>query len=230
MKHIYFIFICLVLFSLASVSAEQQSLGVFKLNEKINLIQNCINSTYSNITRVIYPNSSYAINTQVVMTKNGNDYNSTFILSNKTGQYLVYGECNLDGVPTSWVYNFMVSQNGESPKGEGFDIFIYIIFIVATLGLFLTLILTTAHIATASETIFSMLLSWGFYILLMITSYLSLYQLDSFVTTLSNQFLDVTVWSNGVLPVFSLIITIFVKSTQKKRPLSVQELTGGRYV
>ena len=47
--------------------AQPISLGTFKQGDTINLIQTCTNSTYANITRVLYPDSSFAINTNQVV-------------------------------------------------------------------------------------------------------------------------------------------------------------------
>lgn len=219
-----FLFVFILLMSCAS--AEQQTLGTFKQNDSLNLIQNCINSTYANVSRIVYPDSTLIINEQLIMEKNGDDYNLTFLNTTKLGNYVVYGLCDENGIKTNWVYDFKITKNGEENVGDNFNLFIYIIFIVATLGLFCTFIVGLAKLAMLETSIYDVLLSWVFIVLMVITNYISNYQMNDFVSSLSGQFLSVTSWSNGVLPLISLMVCIIVRSMQKQRPLSVQEITG----
>lgn len=113
----------LFIFSLSLVSAESQiqTLGKdFPRYESINLIQNCINSTYSNISRVTYPNSTFAINQQTSMVKVGSDYSYQFNKTDALGEYLIYGQCDENGVTTNWAYNLFV-------KGGNMSLFLVII-------------------------------------------------------------------------------------------------------
>ena len=91
----YLLVLTLVVFSLSGVSALQ-TLGTFQINNDVNLIQGCDNSTYSNITRVTYPNSSFAIDAETPMnvTSGGDNYNYTFSDTSVIGQYIVYGHCD----------------------------------------------------------------------------------------------------------------------------------------
>jgi hypothetical protein len=102
-------------FSIQLTLAETQTLGTFQQNSNINLIQQCTNSTYANITRVILPNSTFALNGQFAMTKLGDDYSYTLSLGNTSllGEYLVYGICNEDGSKIGWQYNFYITTTGD---------------------------------------------------------------------------------------------------------------------
>ena len=51
-----------------------ETLGTFQLDNDVNLIQGCDNSTYSNITRILYPDSTFALDTEVIMTRSGDNY------------------------------------------------------------------------------------------------------------------------------------------------------------
>jgi hypothetical protein len=107
---------------------------------------------------------------------------------------------------------------------------IIVLFIVATLGLFYTLLLTIAKLVTAEETVYDVILSWGAFILLIIVNHLTAHYIeDVFMYDLSNTFISLTPWTNVVLPIVAFVITLFVKGTQKKRPLNVQEI-GGKLV
>jgi len=95
-----------------------QSLGTFPKDSTINLVQSCVNSTYSNITRVTYPgtstNSSFAIEGETIMTGLISDtFNYSFSLTSEIGNYIVYGHCDEDGIKTAWVYDFEITSTGE---------------------------------------------------------------------------------------------------------------------
>lgn len=87
----------------------QESLGIVKQNEPANLIQTCYDSTEGYITRVVYPDKTFAINEQTAMTKIGDNFNYSFLNTSQLGQYLVYGICD----DTVWQYDFEVTVNGE---------------------------------------------------------------------------------------------------------------------
>lgn len=100
------------MFSTTLVIAEEQSLGIFKLNDCVNLIQTCSNCTYNNISSVIYPSGVQVIG-ESVMTKLGNQYNKTFCNTSKVGTYLVNGYGDLDGTVQVWSYTFKINGQGE---------------------------------------------------------------------------------------------------------------------
>ena len=134
----------IILMGISLVQAEQQTLGIFKAGESISLVQNCLTSSYSNISRITYPNGSFALNTQTAMVKNGDDYSYAFSDTNALGQYSVYGTCDESGVKTNWVYDFQVTATGEdltSAKATAYVIIFIISFIVflalLTMGIYL---------------------------------------------------------------------------------------------
>lgn len=110
----YVIFLALVLISLGMVSATVESLPTQKKGDSVNLIQSCAGSTYSNITKILYPNSSFALRGEYSMNKLGFDYNYSFNDTQTLGQYLVYGHCDESGTNTYWVYDFEVTYTGDS--------------------------------------------------------------------------------------------------------------------
>jgi hypothetical protein len=146
------------------------------------------------------------------------------------GVYSYKAICNTTTQAGLYEQSFYVTKEGQPPADDIFTMFIYILFILSIIGLFYTFLLTIANIATTSETVYDVLLSWGFIILTMVTNYLAgEYLLRTFVENLTAQLLTYLAWTNGVLPMIALIITFFVKGTQKKNVLSVQEVSG-RYV
>jgi len=122
--------------------SQVQTLGTFKQGESINLIQNCLNSSYSNISRVVYPNGSFAINTQTEMIKDGDDYSYVFSNTNNSGQYLVYGVCDEGGIKVNWVYDFAITDSGSIANTTSAIIylgllFILIIFLIVSVVIFI---------------------------------------------------------------------------------------------
>jgi len=98
---------------MASSVLAAQSLGTFTTGDSINLIQSCSSSSYSNITKISYPNSSLAINTDTAMIKVGDTYSYSFNDTEPLGRYLVYGHCDEGGTDTVWVYDFEVTYTGQ---------------------------------------------------------------------------------------------------------------------
>lgn len=113
-KIIFMTFMMVFLISLAS--GEVQTLGVYKPQEDINLLQLGAGFTVCNITTVVLPNSSLAIKSEVTMTKDGNQYNYTLKGENTTlmGQYIVNGYCTDGSNETVWAYDFEVSSSGRT--------------------------------------------------------------------------------------------------------------------
>lgn len=130
------LFLLVGVFLISFASAQIQSLGTFKLEQDINLIQTCDNCTFNNITSVLYPNSTQTIG-ESEMTKTGTIYNFTLSSDRVTeiGTYIVNGFGDLDGIDTVWSYTFKITPNGQDfTTGKAIS---YIGFIVILLFTFL---------------------------------------------------------------------------------------------
>jgi len=121
--------------------AEIESLGIFKLNSCIEILQGCSNCTYVNISSVTYPNSSQALE-QVAMTKIGTKYNYTSCdISNDLGTYIVNGFGDVDGVITVFAYDYEVTylgkqlNSGQSILYVGFLFLLMLIFFLNFYGM-----------------------------------------------------------------------------------------------
>ena len=115
MKKLFLLLIlALVLISLVSAVGEIQTLGCFKANTEINLIQTCASCTFNNISAVSFPNSSILLS-NVAMEKDGSRYNFTLndTQTGTLGEYIYDGFGDLSGTNTAWAVNFFITPNGE---------------------------------------------------------------------------------------------------------------------
>lgn len=106
------IYIGLIVIGLSSVSAEVESLGIFKQNQAVTLVQTCDNCTYVNITKVQLPNSTI-IRIGELMTPNGEEYSYSFSNTDALGQYIATTCGDADGSVTCVSYDFEVTTTGS---------------------------------------------------------------------------------------------------------------------
>lgn len=229
MKKIFLIFF-VSLFLLSLISATQESLGTFKAGENIQIIQLCGTCTYNNITSLIYNPTSTTILSSVAMIQTGSQYSYILNGTNTTemfGTYIVNGIGDLNGNPQSWAVTFEITPNGQQSPGDNFNLFIYILFGFVFFFSFFFMILNIAKLATASETIFGLALSWCVYFLMLFNSWIIVnYSVSSFLRDNISWVIASFGFTNFLLPLISMFISFFKRGTEKRRPLNVQELTG----
>jgi len=127
------------IFLLSFISANVESLGIYKLNEEVELKQTCANCTYINISSVLYPNSTKAIS-NVIMTSDGTDYNYTFTNTETVGKYIVNGYGDVDGIKTVFAYEFQVTLSGnKDPEGQSYLLAAIMLVTFGIAGVFLFL-------------------------------------------------------------------------------------------
>jgi len=116
------IVIILGIFLISFVVGSMGSLGVFKQNSQIRLIQTCEDCSFVNITTLLNPNSSIILS-NIPMTKTGTtfyyDLNTSY--NNNIGTYTVNGIGNPSSGSTTWTYTYDITPSGrEKPNsGEG---------------------------------------------------------------------------------------------------------------
>ncbi len=123
------VYALLLIIALMGMVSGAQSLGTFESGSDVTLIQSCEDSTYANITKISLPNSSLAINGDVVMTQTGNTYSYVFTQTQDLGRYLVYGHCDESGSDKVWAYDFEITYTGQKVSLSN------TIIIIALLGL-----------------------------------------------------------------------------------------------
>lgn len=226
--NLFLLFLIVGLLSITYVSSEDVTIGKAKMGDTIELYEICDNCSYVNLSNVIYPNKTFALNGQFATTKTGSTFNYSFSDTSTVGIYF-YTMCgDLNGVNTCQTISFEVTKSGESNFGDIGVMFVYILFTIALVGNVVFLFLTIAKLATSNETLTGVLVSWGFFILMIVVNFLGKNYINStFIESLSDLTITITTWSNGVLPLISLVVTMFVKGTQKKKPISIKDMTGG---
>jgi hypothetical protein len=214
------------IFLFASVRGETQTLGTFPQNSKINLIQTCPDCTYINAT-VYYPNMSVAqANTEMSLNANG-VYNVTFNKTDALGLYIYFTIGDPSGSVTTQPVAFYITPNGEEKKGDNFFIFNYLLFFVCLIFMIPILVLNITTLASSSTTIYNVIVSWTYYLILFVTYTISQsYSFVAFIKSNLTTFLVVASFSYILLPMFGLVIGIFIRSTQKKQVLSMQDMNG----
>jgi len=220
------ILVLLSLLLILSPAFAMDSLGLFEKDDCVMLTQTCSNCTYVNISSVQDPNSAI-IKSNLAMTKTGTFYNYSFCNTSDVGTYIVSGFGDNDNAPDVFVYSFDITPNGLKPASDILTIGIYLLFLIATLGLFATFFINLAKLATLETNLVDVLLSISAFILMIVVVYLSEnFLMDSFVQTLANGFVTYTKYTNVILPIISFVLGLIVFAFTKKRNKSVRELSG----
>jgi hypothetical protein len=133
MKVIYLIIAGIFLISL--VSANQQTLGVFKQGDCVELLQLCSSCSYVNILSVTYPNTSSGV-INSAMTKNGGRYNYTFCDTWLLGNYIVNGIGDVDATDTVFAYDFEITPSGNAGTSSNIALFLIAILLVYGIAFF----------------------------------------------------------------------------------------------
>ena len=129
------------------ISGSLDSLGMFKQNQDVRIVQVCSDATYINITSISYPNSSQAVS-NVAMELNGGDFFYVFEDTSDIGRYDVRGIS--DGCEKTFATYFEISRMGTSTStGQGI---IYIFSATLVFVLFLLTLYFAISIPWANQT------------------------------------------------------------------------------
>jgi hypothetical protein len=128
-----FLLFFIAIISIISVSAEVQTLGTFKQNACVNLVQTCNNCTTVNLTRVQAPDSSINIIGNY-MQKQGSIYNYSYCSTSQIGTYIVTTCGDADGTNACVNYDFEVTPSGTTGGVTGtFGFYIIVLIIIISL-------------------------------------------------------------------------------------------------
>ena len=118
------------------VFGEQQSLGTYKRNTCVNLIQTCADCTYVNFTSVLYPNSTQLIGNSN-STQTGTLFERQICNTTAVGTYIVNGVGDVSGTDTIFAYVFEITPNGKKESNSPVSLAITFFFIIFNVGMFL---------------------------------------------------------------------------------------------
>ena len=133
MNRLFLYLLCFIIISASiySVSSEVQTLpdGV-KTSQCVMLPQIYANSSWQNITTIQLPDKSLInINARMTLLSPG-FFNYSFCNTSTNGNYIVNGIGDVDGVPTTWNYMFVVNPLGKVLTNSQ-AILYFLIFIIA---------------------------------------------------------------------------------------------------
>ena len=111
MKKLLLTFI-ISLFLISMASATISDLGNFKRFDCVNLPQTCPDCTYNNISKITNSESTIVL-TEVIMTKDGTDYNYTFCNTTVLGKYIINGFGDEGGTLDTWEYVLHITETGK---------------------------------------------------------------------------------------------------------------------
>lgn len=225
-KQYLFLFgIFLLVFTISNFSAslgyDDESLGFYKQDSCINIIQTCENCSYINITSIAFPNSAIAVSdVSMNVSANGLEYNHSFCLTNTLGEYKINFNSDEDGVTTNAKVWFDVTANGREKPSDFLTTF-FIILYLCMLGYFLFFISNTLMffvqfkleehergIVFGLDDIFYNLAG---YFVLIGYFYLAVYYLGNpQITYITSWFLRIAAFTNIFLPVIAFVLSFVI--------------------
>lgn len=146
MKQILIILMIVMFIGMASAE-NIQSLNSVKQGNSIILKQNCINSTYVNITSISITGITNLelLNSSISMNQISNGY-QTYNFTNTliNGYYIVTGICDENGIVKAWSYDFNVTPTGNVISTVEISIYIFF-FLVCLIITFFSFRLTKSN-------------------------------------------------------------------------------------
>jgi hypothetical protein len=108
----YLFLLLFLLILIPVVNAQVETLGTAKVNNCIMLVQTYSNSTYTNLTRIQYPDKTIQY-FNIAFDKYGADYNYSFCDTSQLGEYIASMCTDVDGINTCISYDFIITPNGS---------------------------------------------------------------------------------------------------------------------
>jgi len=217
--------IFLLVLTLSNVSAalgnDGESLGYFKQDSCINIIQTCENCSYLNITSITFPNSTIAVSdVSMSSSANGVEYNYSFCSTNILGQYKVNFKSDEGAVTTNANVWLDVTPNGKSHPSD-FLVTFFVILYLAILGYFLFFISYTLfffiqfkleeHERGIVFGLDDILFNIAGYMVLIGYFYLSIYYIGNpQITLITGWLLRISAWTNIVLPGVAFVLSVII--------------------
>jgi len=194
-----------------------ETLGTFKVNECVELKQTCSNCTYVNISSVLYPNSTKAIQ-NVEMIGLGVEYSYNFCYTSVLGSYIVNGYADVDGQVTVWAYDFNVTGNGkDNPPGAVVVLFIGL-FIFILLFMTYLIIYSLGHVVKLDFDILDLAWNYGiFFAMVALLMFQNFYLGNPDIENFLKLFVNIGIFTSIVLPTIYFILTLTIGTWMQKR-------------
>jgi len=205
MKGMIFLVVGLFLISLTSAS-----LGTFKENTEVDLIQTCNNCTYCNLTSIKYPNGSNMFS-NVEMTQDNTYFNYTLNESytNTLGTHKYCYDCGNDAEKATGCINFDITLSGN-PTPEGVS-YLLIGIVVIVFGIACVFLYLTSQMNEPGFKVFFMILAFVF--LIGSLAILSIMATDSNLTSGINTSISIMLFSFGLV-FFVFFVYIMINQTR----------------
>lgn len=201
------IFLVVGLFLISLTSA---SLGTFKENTEVDLIQTCNNCTYCNLTSIKYPNGSNAL-TNVLMTQDNTYFNYTFNESytSTLGEYKYCFDCGNDAEKATGCINFDITLSGN-PTPEGVS-YLLIGIVIIVFGIACVFLYLASQMNEPGFKVFFMILAFVF--LIGSLAIVSIMASDSNLTSGVNTSISIMLFAFGLV-FFVFFVYILINQTR----------------
>ena len=197
--------------------SAQETLGVFKQNQCVELTQTCASCSYINFTKVTYPDSTIALG-NVEATKIGSVFNYSFCNTTQLGNYKVWGIGDVDGTDTVFAYDFDVTVNGKEPA-EGIVIVVFVIlFLVVFFFGLLYFFKALGHVLELNMDIIDTVVLVGTYLTVFFFYYFSMEYLGN---AMINDILEIVVtvgaFTHVLLPLIGFLVSFIMTNLKFKK-------------
>lgn len=139
--------------------------------------------------------------------------------------YIIY--CNSSQEVGYASGSYTVTTFGLEPAGDNLTIFIYLLFMIMTIGLLSMFILTLTKLTLYEVTIYNIIANFAFYLGLILNYYIArAYLLDSFIVDNVTMYMTASTLSAVFFPIVAFFVSVIHKSTQKRTVPNPQEMLG----
>lgn len=129
--HMKYLFLLAFILLIPMSMAMETSLGTFKQNSCVNLLQTCTTCTFVNVS-VNAPDSVQVL-AETTMTKSGSKFTYQLCGNNQIGVYNVNGHGDIDGTDSPFTYTYEITPSGTL-GGFGGTLGFYLIIIAIIVG------------------------------------------------------------------------------------------------
>jgi len=195
------------------------ALQYFSANTTIDLKAPCLNCTAGDICNltVLDPSNSIVIDNEPMTQANAVYQNYTTNQTSSLGIYSALMNCN-DTNLTNLAFTFGISIVGNTPPGDGMNIFMMLVFVALLAGLIWSLIKIGEDLASMQMSWKDLALCYIFYFTAFVFYLFNkVYFNDLLITDMLTWMIDIGAFTNMVIPTMAAIFTWWMNIvTQRK--------------